>query len=351
MRCVAAPAVAGLSRLSDAERAALDRVRHLGTRFPDARLREVPLVRAPELDALADPAGATRVWLALEALQVTGSVKVRGALVSVDAHRARGHVVAATANNHSIAVAYAAGVLDLLATVCVPRNAPPHVCAKIRTYGAEIVFSHSERDEDAAALGQSIALAYGATFVSPHDDVEIVRANGASLGFEIVRALGGVPERVLVPFDGGAVATGLALALAAESAGKGAHSVWGVQSEASCSMALALEAGRYVGRAAPLAPHGRGGARSLYGGLFSRAAASVGGIVVVSESEVGAAMEHAHNEMGLVIERRAAAALAPVLFGLPEAVRGGDLVVALTGRNVDSECADSVPRDAETDGL
>jgi threonine dehydratase len=48
-------------------------------------VREVPLVRASELDARADPTGSTRIWLALEALQVTGSFQVRGALVAVAA--------------------------------------------------------------------------------------------------------------------------------------------------------------------------------------------------------------------------------------------------------------------------
>jgi threonine dehydratase len=40
--------------------------------------------------------------------------------------------------------------------------------------------------------------------------------------------------------------------------------------------------------------------------------------------------------MGLVIEGSAACSLAAVLAGaLPEPLRGGDLVVVLTGRNVD----------------
>src|SRR5271166_2660107 len=124
MRSVAATAAAEPSPWPMPERSELDAVRSLDARFPMARLRRVPVVRASELDLRADPSGATRIWLALEALQVTGSFKVRGALVSLDANRACGHVVASSAGNHGVAVAYAARVLGLSATVCVPRSAP-----------------------------------------------------------------------------------------------------------------------------------------------------------------------------------------------------------------------------------
>jgi threonine dehydratase len=71
------------------------------------------------------------------------------------------------------------------------------------------------------------------------------------------------------------------------------------------------------------------------GEAFRRAIAAIAGVIVVTESQIAAAMVYAYRDMGLVIEGSAAAALAPVLAGLPERVRGGDLVVVLTGRNVD----------------
>src|SRR6185503_1364835 len=98
-----------------AMRALLAAARGLGARFPDARLRECPLVRAAELDLLADASGRSHVWLALEALQMTGSFKVRGALLAIaEGMRrwaGRPTVVAASAGNHGAGVAYAASVL------------------------------------------------------------------------------------------------------------------------------------------------------------------------------------------------------------------------------------------------
>jgi threonine dehydratase len=313
-------------------------VKHLASRFPQARLRQVPVLRAQELDPRADPSGATRVWLALEALQVTGSFKVRGALVALDALRDRGRVVAASAGNHGAAVAYAASVLGMQATVCVPRTIARAKRERIERFGAELIVAQSDHYDDAEALGKELAVTQGTSFVSAYDDEQVVLGNGASLGFEIVRALGGVPERILTPFGGGGLATGLAWAAEAESTEPLERVVWGAQSEASCAMAMSLERGAAVER---LETGGTTLAEGLEGGIsadaFERARAVVAGVVVVSEAQIASAMQHAYRDLGLVLEGSAAAALAPVLAGLPAPVCGGDLVVVLTGRNVDAE--------------
>jgi threonine dehydratase len=318
----------------------------MGRRFPDARLREVPVLRASELDLRADPSGATRVWLALETLQVTGSFKVRGALVALAALAARpgrGRIVAASAGNHGAAVAYAGNVLDVPVTVCVPRTAPRAKRDKITQYGAELVVAASDHYDDAEALAKELAFTQGADFVSPYDDVNVILGNGVSLGFEIARGLAGVPERLLAPFGGGGLATGLAWAMQVESGDPSERCVWGVQSEASCAMAMSLERGSAVER---LETGGTTVAEGLEGGIsaegFARARAAVAGVVVAAELHVAQAMAYAHRGMGLVLEGSAATALAPVLFGLPEALRGGDLLVVLTGRNVDPERLDAL---------
>jgi threonine dehydratase len=315
MRCVAAPAAAGVLRRSGPDRSALEGVRYLCARFPEARLREVPLVRAADLDARADPGGDTRVWLALEALQVTGSFKVRGALVALDAKRSQGAAVAASGGNHGLAVAYAARVLGLDATVCVPPKASPSKLAKIERYGAELVVAESDVPEDVESLARDIARSRRSAYIPQCDDLDVVAGNGASLGFEIVRALGGVPRHLLAPYGGG-LATGLSWALRMEARDRPTPAsplVWGVGGESSFA-------------AAEVCPPG-----------------GVAGMLVVTDEQIASAMAHAYSDMGLVVEGSAAAALAP-LFGLPEAVRGGDLVVVLTGRNVDAERLDAVLR-------
>jgi threonine dehydratase len=337
MRCVVSPPV--LPSLRPAGDA-LDGVRRLGNRFPEARVREVPVVRAAELDARADSSGATRVWLALEALQVTGSFKVRGALVAVASRMERKHVAAAGAGNHGVAVAYAACVLGVGATVVVPRTASDARCDKIRRFGAEVVVAPTDGPDDAEALAEQIASTHGAAFIA-NDDLDVALGSGSSLGFEIVRALGGVPERVLVPVRSGALASGLAWAFDADVEGPPERVVWGVQSEAACALATWLEGAGAIAPAEARSPPGASRARGSVETL-ARARAALAGVAVVDESQVAVAMLHAYREMGLVVEGSAALALAPVLSGLPEPLRGGDLVIVLTGRNVDPDYLDAL---------
>jgi threonine dehydratase len=350
MRCVAGLATAARGRWATPEPAALEAVRHLDARFPQARLREVPLVRAAELDARADPGGGTRVWLALEALQVTGTFKVRGALVALEANRSRGGAVAAGAGNHGVAVAYAARVLGMPATVCVPRTATGTRRAKIERYGAELVIAPSDERRDVEELAMGIARAQQSAFIPHCDDLDVVVGNGASLGFEIVRGLGGIPERVLAPAGGG-LATGLSWALSVEGRGRVQPAVWAVESETRCSATPGAASGDGRAPAFALSDGGgtagtgarvrtaadRSGAHRTSQGLAT-ALAVVAGMVVVGDDQIAAAMAYAYADMGLVVEGSAGAALAPVLCGLPEAIRGGgDLVVVLPGRNVDPE--------------
>lgn len=328
MRIVRAPgALPGAQPILDAAR--LEAARTLHDRFAHAHLRKTTLVRASELDAVADASGKTRVWLALENLQVTGSFKVRGALHALANLAAKKmEVVAASAGNHGAAVAYAAKLLGVKAKVVVPASAPRVKCARIAR-GAEIVASEGNGYDDAEDLAKRIAEESGAAFLSPYDDLDVIAGNGASLGFEIAEALGKKPDRVLAPFGGGGLAVGLACALSDSE-------VWGVQSEASPVMADSLETGAAIERFVPVMPTL---AEGLEGGVskraFERARSVVKGVLVVSENAIVRAMQSGVHDFGVVLEGSAAVGLAAVQEGLPADVSGGDLVVVLTGRNTD----------------
>lgn len=317
--------------LPDADR--LERGRWLARRFPQAQLRELTLRRAPH-------EGAGRTWLALESMQVTGSFKVRGALLAIEALIASGGgrpiaLVAASAGNHGIGVACAAKVLGANATIVVPRGAPRTKIAKIASYGATIVHAGSTGYDDAEAEAIELARARRVPFLSPYDDLDVLVGNGASLAFEIVRALGKMPDVVHCPIGGGGIATGIACGFAHE--GSTHPLVWGVQSEASCAFAQSLETGVAVTTLAPAITLAEG----LEGGIsargFARAQAMLAGALVATEVELERAMRYAAQELGLTLEGSGAIALAPLLADASATTPDQDVVIMLTGRNVDPE--------------
>jgi len=303
-------------------------------------VREVRLVRAADLDLRADDRGTTRVWLALEALQVTGSFHVRGALVALERCAKEGirRVVAPSAGNHGIAVAYAACVLGLSATIVVPGGVARTKRERIERYGAELIVAKSDRYADVDDLARQTSAASGSAFVPPSDGEDLALGNGASLGIEIVRRFGRVPERVVVPLVDGGLATGLAIGLAAEASRPVERIVWGVQPEARWATGAWLEDGGpqdHIDTDAPTLAEELG--RGLSVDSMADARAVIAGIMVAPEAHIGGAMAYAYRDMGMSLEGSAAIALAPVLFGLPPHVRCGDVVVVLTARNVDPE--------------
>src|SRR5207302_1231639 len=98
-----------------------------------------PVVLAPVL--------GERTFLKLETVLPTGSFKVRGGLVAIGDGDPRAPVIAASAGNHGLGVAWAARRAGVAATVVVPENASPVKLAALDELGVEVVRHGDSYDE------------------------------------------------------------------------------------------------------------------------------------------------------------------------------------------------------------
>src|SRR5687768_2900595 len=116
-------------------------------------LAPTPLRGYPQLDALM--AAGTSLLIKHENHQPTCSFKVRNGLSFVTgldaAERERG-VVAASTGNHGQGVAYAASLLGVRATICVPVGNNPEKGAAMRSWGATVVEDGRDYDEAVVAM-------------------------------------------------------------------------------------------------------------------------------------------------------------------------------------------------------
>src|SRR5260221_64914 len=120
---------------------------HLAAVRIAAHVRQTPLVRS---EALSVAVGGD-VHLKLENEQVTGSFKLRGALnvlATLPSDVSARGVVASSAGNHGLGVAFAARTFGVPAVVFVPSGAPGIKKSGIRALGATL--DDSEPDYDAA---------------------------------------------------------------------------------------------------------------------------------------------------------------------------------------------------------
>ena len=286
-----------------------------------ATLAATPVVAAPDL--------GERVWLKLETLQPTGSFKIRGALAALAA-APDGPVVTASAGNHGLALAHAAGLLGREATVVVATDASRAKVSRLRRMPVVLVergVGYAEAERAALELASR-----GATFVSGYNDADVI-AGQRTLGLELETQLDG-GLTVVVPVGGGGLLAGLAL-WAAE---RGNVRLIGVEAAASTAFSASLAAGRVVE-----VPIGETIADGLAGGVEPGSVtidivrnSGVADMVTVDEQELLAAVAELHRGHGLVAEGAGAAAVAAVRSG-KVAPADGQLVALVTGRNVTDE--------------
>src|SRR5207237_1788431 len=161
----------------------------------------------------------TKVFLRPEMLQRTGSFKFRGAfnkLSSIPQEKRGGGVVAFSSGNHAQGVAAAAQILNMQATIVMPKDSPLTKRERTKGYGAEVVLYDRDK-EDREAIANGIAGKRGATLVRPYDDPFVIAGQGTA-GREIAEdmaSLGLVPDIVVAPASGGGLIAGVATAVKA----------------------------------------------------------------------------------------------------------------------------------------
>ncbi len=278
--------------------------------------------------------GNGEVFLKLECWQPTGSFKVRGAmntLLSLTAAEKAAGVVAASAGNHALGVAFAAAALGgaVDATLFVPESAPLTKVDKLRTYPVRIE-QGGRTYEEAYARARDHAQESGATYIHAFDDPRTAAGQG-TVALEILDALPRV-DTLLVPVGGGGLMAGMAVALKAL---RPEVRVVGVQPAASPALSGSLRAGHalYEFDAAPTLADGLAGG---IGDLVFRYRALIDDVVEVTEDEIGEAMIALLSHDQVVTEGAGAVGVAALRTGRVALSTGGPVAVVVTGGNVDA---------------
>lgn len=132
--------------------------------------------RTPLLEAVV---AGRDVVLKLEHLQRSGSFKLRGAMNALLAAPLPDRVVTASGSNHGLAVATAAALLGVPATVVVPLGAPSGKTRRIEAAGARLLRS-GDRYADAARTAVALAEVGGHRYLPAYDHPDVVAGQGRS---------------------------------------------------------------------------------------------------------------------------------------------------------------------------
>jgi threonine dehydratase len=296
-----------------------------------ARVIAPVAVRTPLLpaDELSTSLGA-RIVLKPESLQRGGAFKLRGAYYFLarlsPEERGRG-VVAPSSGNHAQAVALAARLFGVPATVVMPTIVSPAKRAGAERLGAriELAGTNTQHRMDRA---MEIVAAEGQTLVPPYDHPWIIAGQGTA-GLEIVEDLPEVTT-VLVPVGGGGLSAGVAAAvkLTAPNA-----RVVGVEPEGAPKLSRARAAGRPV-RLESTAGLADGLLAVEVGAVpFAHHQAYVDDVVTVPDAALRDAMRFLLDRMKLVTEPSGAITVAALMTGTVRAE--GTVAAVLSGGNIE----------------
>ena len=270
-------------------------------------IRRTPILRA-EVDGRP-------VVFKLEHLQRTGSFKLRGALNALLGGPTPEHVVTASGGNHGVAVATAARLLGLPATVYVPETAPPAKARLIEAAGAKLVRAGSTYAEAVAA-----ATAEPGRYVPAYDDPLVIAGQGTCAA----EAVADAPdiEAFAVAVGGGGLAAGTVLG--------GGVPVVAVEPDGCCALHHALAAGYPVDSPVDSISASALGATRVGDAPFAILAGTRSELV--TDTETLAARDRLWDEFRLAVEPAAAVPFAAWLAG-----RTGDglTCVVLCGANSD----------------
>lgn len=147
------------------------------------------------------------VWLKLEALQTTGSFKIRGVGHASEIYVARGakKLVSSSGGNAGLAVAYAGRLLGVPVTVVIPETTTERAKELLRLENAEVVV-HGASWQEANEFAQSL-LDSSTAFIHPFDDPLLWQGH-ATLVDEI-HASGFKPDAVVLSVGGGGLLSGV----------------------------------------------------------------------------------------------------------------------------------------------
>lgn len=272
----------------------------------------------------------TQLFFKCENFQKVGAFKARGAcnaVFSLTDAQARYGVITHSSGNHGAALAWAARLRHIPATVVVPANAPVPKKQAIAGYGATIVECEptvKSREETTAHLVQK----HGYELIHPFDDDRVIAGQGTA-ALELLQQVENL-EAVISPTGGGGLLSGTALAVK----GSAKHlRVYGAEPGGADDAYRSLTTGILVTEQTP-ATVCDGLRTTLAQRTFDIIRQNVDGIGVAQEATVVRAMQLLWTYLKIVVEPSCAPPLGALLDGTLN-LRGQRVGIILTGGNVD----------------
>ncbi len=249
------------------------------------------------------------VWLKMDALQPSGSFKLRGVgrLVQQSAAEGAKAIVCASGGNAGFAATHAAIALGLPVAIVLPMTTSAAVAERLAARGAEVL-RHGGVWDEAHEFALKLAAERGAAYVHPFDH-PLLWTGHATLIDEVVEA-GLAFDAVVTAVGGGGLFCGIVAGLRRH--GLDHVPVIAVETQGAASLQASLGAGELVTLPAITSIATSLGARRVAAEALERARSHPTITVQVSDAEATAACVRFVDAQRVLVEPACGAALAAV---------------------------------------
>jgi len=249
------------------------------------------------------------MYFKCENFQRIGAFKFRGAyntLSLLTEKQKKQGVITHSSGNHAQALALAASLLGIQATIVMPKGAPVNKINATKGYGAEIVFCDNNLESRAQTTDKLIER-NNSILIHPYDNDNIINGQGTA-AFELIKEVGDL-DLVIAPLGGGGLLSGTAIA----SKGLCPNAlVIGVEPSIADDALKSLKAGYIIPSTYPNTI-ADGLRTSISERTFKFIQKYVDQIVTVSEIEIIEAMRFLWERMKIIVEPSGAVPLAALL--------------------------------------
>ncbi|MHA2035930.1 MAG: threonine/serine dehydratase [Promethearchaeota archaeon] len=291
-------------------------------------VKDTPVMTSRSLNSLLQ----TDLYFKCENFQRVGAFKFRGAYNALslftEEEKNRG-VITHSSGNHAQAVALAASLLKIQATIVMPKGAPINKINATKEYGASIVFCNNNLESRRKTTDQLIK-EENYILIHPYDNDNVINGQGTAV-YELIKKQGDF-DIIIAPLGGGGLLSGTALAT------KGLCPnalVFGVEPSLADDALRSIQSGQIIPSTYPNTI-ADGLRTSICKRTFNFIQKYVDKILTVSEMEIIDAMRFLWERMKIVVEPSGAVPLAALLSKKTE-VKNKKVGIILSGGNIDIE--------------
>lgn len=291
-------------------------------------IHHTPVITSNYFDTVV----GAKIFFKCENLQRIGAFKIRGAINAlrrIDKKILKHGVITHSSGNHGQAVALAAKLHGINATIVMPRDTSKIKIEAVQGYGGNVVFCEPgtlPREQKVA----EITAQSGAAFIHPYNDEHVIAGQGTAAA-ECLRQVEGL-DTLLTPVGGGGLISGTCLAVQEHGS---TTQVIGAEPEQANDAAQSLAAHRIIAVASPVNSIADGLRTNSIGELnFAIIDKHVHRILLVTEDEIVAAMRQIWERMKLIVEPSSAVPVAALLRYRND-FAGRRIGIILSGGNVD----------------